>query len=162
MYSWGSGQNGKLGHNSENNAALPLLIEALAGVAVVSLAAGCEHSAVVDSAGMLYTFGHGDGGRLGHGDSLQCAVPTPVRAVERMGLRVARVHCGDKFTMVLADVDPRSPDTPPSSSLPVTASDSASGAPPCSCCKCSTAISGRSCGTRTSSPHRTPGVVSSR
>lgn len=40
------------------------------------VSAGCEHSAAIDSRGVLYTWGHGDGGRLGHGDCVAVGQPT--------------------------------------------------------------------------------------
>jgi hypothetical protein len=49
----------------------------------------------------MYTWGHGDGGRLGHGDGAQCPLPTPVKALDMMSLAPQEVHCGDKFTVVL-------------------------------------------------------------
>jgi alpha-tubulin suppressor-like RCC1 family protein len=85
--SWGSGQNGKLGHGNEEGVAVPCYIPALEGVKVAVIAAGCEHSAVVSETGILYTFGHGDGGRLGHGENSQCLTPSPVLALALMNVR---------------------------------------------------------------------------
>ena len=48
---------------------VPLIVSALENVRVVQISAGCEHSAAVLSDGRLYTFGQGEGGRLGHGDN---------------------------------------------------------------------------------------------
>ena len=59
--SWGSGQNGKLGRGSEESVSVPSLITALSGVFIVSISAGCEHSAAVTDEGVIYTWGHGDG-----------------------------------------------------------------------------------------------------
>ena len=50
----------------------------------MAISAGCEHSAVISDDGMLYTWGHGDGGRLGHGDNEAKSVPTPVEALVTM------------------------------------------------------------------------------
>ena len=92
VFSWGSGLNGKLGHGSENNCAMPSAIESLSGVRICRIAAGCEHSAVVDTKGRLYTFGHGDGGRLGHGDSSPCLIPKKVDVLDTMKLRTVQVE----------------------------------------------------------------------
>ena len=59
--SWGSGQNGKLGHGSEDNVPVPAYITALDGVFIASIAAGCEHSSAVTVEGGILTWGHGDG-----------------------------------------------------------------------------------------------------
>jgi E3 ubiquitin-protein ligase HERC2 len=92
VFSWGSGLNGKLGHGGEMNMPVPSLIESLAGVKIVRLAAGCEHSAVIDSMGRLFTFGHGDGGRLGHGDASQSLSPKLVTILETMKLQTTQVR----------------------------------------------------------------------
>lgn len=56
----------------------PRLIEALAGERVVGVACGSAHSACVTARGHLYTWGHGEFGRLGHGDYLTQLLPKMV------------------------------------------------------------------------------------
>jgi alpha-tubulin suppressor-like RCC1 family protein len=108
VLSWGSGQNGKLGHSTEENVSIPCYIAAFSddaetpegeavtvvplrkGIKVVHLAGGCEHTAALTSDGEVYTWGHGDGGRLGHGNNAQCFIPTKVASVEMMGVRYVR------------------------------------------------------------------------
>ena len=99
--SWGSGQNGKLGRGNEESVSAPSVIVALEGLKIISISAGCEHSAAITDSGLLYTWGHGDGGRLGHGDNNQCTLPVPVQAMTLMHVRPTDVHCGDKFTVVI-------------------------------------------------------------
>ena len=99
--SWGSGQNGKLGRGNEESVSAPSVIAALEGLKIISISAGCEHSAAITDTGLLYTWGHGDGGRLGHGDNNQCTLPVPVQAMTLMHIRPTDVHCGDKFTVVI-------------------------------------------------------------
>ena len=53
----------------------------LAGKEVVQVSAGYRHSAAVTSDGHLYTWGEGDFGRLGHGDSQFRFVPTLVKDI---------------------------------------------------------------------------------
>lgn len=96
---------GKLGHGSEENVAIPCMIPSLEDTTVVHISAGCEHSAAITEDGTLLTWGHGDGGRLGQGDNAQCGIPSPVQAIRMMSLRPYDVHCGDKFTVVLAKPD---------------------------------------------------------
>ena len=45
------------------------MIEALDGQTVIEIAAGSAHSAAIVSEGDLYTWGIGEYGRLGHGDT---------------------------------------------------------------------------------------------
>jgi E3 ubiquitin-protein ligase HERC2 len=78
---------GKLGHGSEENINIPCIIPTLEDVTIISISAGCEHSAAISEDGVLYTWGHGDGGRLGHGDSDPLSIPTPVLALKQMHVR---------------------------------------------------------------------------
>ena len=47
----------------------PTLITGLAGKQVVQVACGSTHSAAVTSEGELYSWGRGNYGRLGHGET---------------------------------------------------------------------------------------------
>lgn len=70
---------------------------------MVAFSAGCEHSAAITADGEVYTWGHGDGGRLGLGNNAQSFVPVKVDALSSMKLKSKYVHCGDKFTAVLGE-----------------------------------------------------------
>lgn len=89
VLSWGSGQNGKLGHGNEENIAVPCYIPVFEQMKekVTYLAAGCEHSAAITSSGQLFTWGHGDGGRLGQGTGMASFMPGNVEAITIMGGR---------------------------------------------------------------------------
>ncbi len=69
VFSWGEGDDGKLGHGTRSPCDRPRVIEALRGKEVADVAAGGAHSACVLASGDLYTWGKGRYGRLGHGDS---------------------------------------------------------------------------------------------
>ena len=47
---------------------LPALVEPLSGLRVIKIAAGGSHSAAITENGVLYTWGKGSYGRLGHGE----------------------------------------------------------------------------------------------
>lgn len=85
-FSWGSGQNGKLGHGNEDNFAIPCIVPALENIPVSIISAGCEHSCAVSADGYVYTWGHGDGGRLGHGDNNARVLPTLVKSFVDMNV----------------------------------------------------------------------------
>lgn len=87
LLSWGSGQNGKLGHGNEENISVPCYLSALEEVRIETFCAGCEHSAAITVDGVLYTWGHGDGGRLGQGGNSPQLSPRPVQAMREMNLR---------------------------------------------------------------------------
>lgn len=59
VYSWGEGDDGKLGHNNRLNFDRPKLIEALSGIGVVDIACGSAHSACITSSGHVLTWGKG-------------------------------------------------------------------------------------------------------
>ena len=62
------------------------------------IAAGSRHSACVSEEGELYTWGDGEHGRLGHGDSSSMRSPTLVRCVGPVG----QVATGSSHTVALS------------------------------------------------------------
>ena len=82
VFSWGEGDDGKLGHFSRWNCDKPRLIEALKSKRVRDIACGSSHSAAITSNGDLYTWGLGEYGRLGHGDNTTQLKPKQVRIWE--------------------------------------------------------------------------------
>ena len=103
VFSWGDGENGKLGHGDETTCLEPKLIRHLADqqIKVVFIACGSGHSACIDNEGNLYTWGLGEFGRLGHGDAMSQFVPKKVEFFH--GKEVLQVACGsrDAQTLVL-------------------------------------------------------------
>ena len=70
VFSWGEGEDGKLGHNNRLSLDKPRLIESLKSKRIRDIACGSSHSAAITSNGELYTWGLGEYGRLGHGDNV--------------------------------------------------------------------------------------------
>ncbi|KAK4294466.1 hypothetical protein Pmani_032901 [Petrolisthes manimaculis] len=105
VYSWGEGDDGKLGHGNKSPYDRPRLIETLQGKGVTEIACGGAHSAAITSSGELYTWGKGRYGRLGHGDSEDQFCPKLVEAL--VGYRVVDVACGsgDAQTLCITDDD---------------------------------------------------------
>ncbi|XP_072748341.1 E3 ubiquitin-protein ligase HERC2 [Anoplolepis gracilipes] len=105
VYSWGEGDDGKLGHGNKMSYDRPKLIEDLLGVEIVDIACGGHHSAAITSAGWLYTWGKGRYGRLGHGDSDDQLRPKVVEALQ--DYKVIDVACGsgDAQTLCVTDDD---------------------------------------------------------
>ena len=86
-FSWGSGQNGKLGHGNEENFAIPCIIPSLENICIDLISAGCEHSCAVSVDGHAYSWGHGDGGRLGLGDNNPRLLPTLIKSLISMRVK---------------------------------------------------------------------------
>ena len=89
VFSWGEGDDGKLGHCSRLSCDKPRLIEALKSKRVRDIACGSSHSAAITSSGELYTWGCGEYGRLGHGDNVTQLRPKQVSE----SVRKFSLHC---------------------------------------------------------------------
>ncbi|KAH9698507.1 Regulator of chromosome condensation (RCC1) family with FYVE zinc finger domain-containing protein [Citrus sinensis] len=105
MYTWG-GSNcnfGLLGHGNEMSLWLPKKLNGpLEGIHVSSVSCGPWHTAVVTSAGQLFTFGDGTFGVLGHGDRISVSTPREVDSLK--GLRTVRAACGVWHTAAVVEV----------------------------------------------------------
>uniref|UniRef100_T1IYS2 HECT-type E3 ubiquitin transferase n=1 Tax=Strigamia maritima TaxID=126957 RepID=T1IYS2_STRMM len=103
VFSWGEGDDGKLGHGNRNTLDRPRLIEALKSKRVRDIACGSSHSAAITSNGELYTWGMGEYGRLGHGDTVTQLRPKLVKAL--LGQRVIQAACGSRDAQTLCLTD---------------------------------------------------------
>ena len=99
VYTWGSGQDGKLGHGDENNQRTPKRVEALASTSVRALACGGNHTAALTSDGAVYTWGDSECGQLGHGDENNQHTPKRVEALASVSVRA--LACGYAHTAAL-------------------------------------------------------------
>ncbi|ETW06077.1 hypothetical protein H310_03671 [Aphanomyces invadans] len=86
VFSFGSGDSGRLGHGDTQSRSHPTLIQALRSQVAVGVTCGRDHSAVVCASGLAYSFGWGEGGRLGIGEDAgsvlwptEIVVPNAVR-----------------------------------------------------------------------------------
>ncbi|VVB14272.1 unnamed protein product [Arabis nemorensis] len=103
LYTWGKGDFGVLGHGNEVSHWVPKRVNfLLEGIHVSYIACGPYHTAVVTSAGQLFTFGDGTFGVLGHGDRKSVFVPREVDSLK--GLRTVRAACGVWHTAAVVEV----------------------------------------------------------
>ncbi|CAA0813202.1 Regulator of chromosome condensation (RCC1) family with FYVE zinc finger domain [Striga hermonthica] len=103
LYTWGNGHFGLLGHGNEVSHWVPKRVNGpLEGIHVSSISCGPWHTAVVTSAGQLFTFGDGTFGVLGHGDRESTSVPREVESLK--GLRTVRAACGVWHTAAVVEV----------------------------------------------------------
>ncbi|XP_047317811.1 PH, RCC1 and FYVE domains-containing protein 1 [Impatiens glandulifera] len=103
LYTWGNGHFGLLGHGNEVSHWVPKRVNGpLEGIHVSSISCGPWHTAVVTSAGQLFTFGDGTFGVLGHGDRRSILKPREVESLK--GLRTVRAACGVWHTAAVVEV----------------------------------------------------------
>ncbi|KAI5002065.1 hypothetical protein ZWY2020_026715 [Hordeum vulgare] len=105
LYTWGDGafKFGLLGHGNDVSQWVPKKLHGpLEGIHVSSISCGPWHTAVVTSAGQLFTFGDGSFGVLGHGDRQSISVPREVESLK--GLRTVRAACGVWHTAAVVEV----------------------------------------------------------
>ncbi|XP_066253044.1 RCC1 domain-containing protein 1 [Euwallacea similis] len=112
VYSFGAGTKGQLGTGQLDDEPNPVLIEALAGIRIVAIAAGDWHSAAVSEQGDLYTWGQNSNGQLGlaasstYNESIVSVMATP-HVVDisdnSSDVNVVKVACGSKHTIILLE-----------------------------------------------------------
>lgn len=81
VYSWGIGDGGRLGHGDTVARPHPTRIQYFEDHAIVGIFCGASYSAAVSATGVLYTWGRGFYGSLGHGTSEDKLVPTVVQTM---------------------------------------------------------------------------------
>ena len=87
LWAWGRGNYGRLGHGDTKGHLMPRRVEALAAERMVRVAAGMQHSLAVTDTGVLWAWGYGGRGQLGHGDQQPEDEPVP-RRVEALQIGI--------------------------------------------------------------------------
>jgi len=75
VYTWGSGDKGKLGNNCERSERDPYLVEALRGARSSTVVCGSDFTVALSKRGDVYAWGSGDSGRCGSGSCDPILVP---------------------------------------------------------------------------------------
>ena len=99
VWSWGYGQQGQLGHGEGKNEKMPKRLSFFTQrhIAIVQVAAGWRHSLALTVDSHVYSWGHGDKGQLGHGDTRSSLTP---RVVEQLlGKEVKQVAAGGSHSL---------------------------------------------------------------
>lgn len=110
LYTFGDGAFGALGHGDRESARVPRLVETLKEMRTVQVACGVWHTAAIVEvpdmrvdpnfpSGKLFTWGDGDKGRLGHGDTEPKLLPGCVMSLSEPAF--CRVACGHDMTVAL-------------------------------------------------------------
>ena len=82
-YTFGYGDNGCLGLGDEEKCAVvPTLVEGLVGHHIVSASAGTYHTLALQDNGVVWSFGDGEVGNLGHNNCEHRYLPAPITACQ--------------------------------------------------------------------------------
>ena len=106
VYSFGSGMNGRHGHDGAPNQWYPKPLKAFHEISIRDVSAGPSHSSAITAQGELYLWGAGGSGQLGVGDvgvgpTYQRRVPTLIEDLE--GIPVKQASCGTAHTLVVTE-----------------------------------------------------------
>ncbi|XP_021116719.1 E3 ISG15--protein ligase HERC5-like isoform X2 [Heterocephalus glaber] len=104
VYSWGGNDCGQLGLGHTKNTDSPSLVEVPDNQKVECVACGGAHTALLTQDGLMFTFGAGKHGQLGHNSTKNELRPCLV--TELSGNRVTQIACGRWHTLAYAsDLD---------------------------------------------------------
>ena len=96
-------RRGRNAKQQQQQSSSPLrLVPFPAAVQITNLDCGPNHTALVSTAGHLYTYGWGQYGRLGLGDEESRSSPQLVETLARDGVPIANVSCGSSHTCALS------------------------------------------------------------
>ncbi|NP_001288968.1 ultraviolet-B receptor UVR8 [Brassica rapa] len=98
--SWGRGEDGQLGHGDAEDRSSPTQLSALDEHQIVSVTCGADHTVAYSQSRLeVYSWGWGDFGRLGHGNSSDLFTPLPIKALH--GVMIKQIACGDSHCLAV-------------------------------------------------------------
>ncbi|KAK9735538.1 hypothetical protein RND81_04G211300 [Saponaria officinalis] len=98
--SWGRGEDGQLGHGDAEDRFSPVQLSALDGHEVNSITCGADHTLAYSEPRLqVYSWGWGDFGRLGHGNSSDVFIPQSIKTLD--GLKIKQIACGDSHCLAV-------------------------------------------------------------
>ncbi|XP_055059315.2 probable E3 ubiquitin-protein ligase HERC4 [Misgurnus anguillicaudatus] len=101
VFGWGKNSSGQLGLGDTEDRHVPTVVNSLNGKKTQLISCGGEHTATLSKGGVVFTFGSGKFGQLGH-NSFKDEHRPPVVA-ELWGSKVSQVTCGGYHTLVLVE-----------------------------------------------------------
>ena len=99
VYSFGSGDFGRLGHGDNLPHKTAKLVEILRDKDVRKITCGERHTVALTAEGSIYSWGYGGDGQLGHGDYQVQTLPALVTALRSE--HIVDIACGDKHTAAI-------------------------------------------------------------
>uniref|UniRef100_A0A672S8Z7 Inhibitor of Bruton tyrosine kinase n=1 Tax=Sinocyclocheilus grahami TaxID=75366 RepID=A0A672S8Z7_SINGR len=103
VYTWGSNTNFSLGHGNQESRHHPEIVDLFSRSRIyVKQVVLCKfHSVFLSQKGQVYTCGHGQGGRLGHGDEQTYLVPRMVEGL--LSHHCSQIAAARDHTVVLTE-----------------------------------------------------------
>eukprot|EP00049_Salpingoeca_infusionum_P016093 m.323993 g.323993 ORF g.323993 m.323993 type:complete len:4072 (-) comp16007_c0_seq4:280-12495(-) len=105
LYTWGKGGYGRLGHGNSEDVQFPeRVILFPTGTFIVNVACGLgdAHTIAVTKTGSMFSFGDGDFGKLGHGQTARCRQPCQIES-KLDGTGVRQAWCGQQTSACLTN-----------------------------------------------------------
>ncbi|KAG2572220.1 hypothetical protein PVAP13_7KG160600 [Panicum virgatum] len=100
LCSWGRGEDGQLGHGDAEDRLVPTVLSGFDAPGIASVICGADHTTAYSEEELqVYSWGWGDFGRLGHGNSTDVFTPQPVKALQ--GLKIKQIACGDSHCLAV-------------------------------------------------------------
>jgi hypothetical protein len=78
LYTWGNGRDGRLGHGDDEDQLVSRRMHRFGEAKVIQVFAGGGHAMAITADGVLWTWGRGRHGALGHGDTHNALLPTAI------------------------------------------------------------------------------------
>lgn len=102
----GSNLQGQLGLGSrkQTHSSVPCLVESLIDEQVVNVSCGSSHTAAATSNGYAYSWGMGEFGALGLGETTMQCSPTQIKYFSMNRIFVESTSCGAKHTIFVASI----------------------------------------------------------
>ncbi|XP_066574472.1 probable E3 ubiquitin-protein ligase HERC4 [Amia ocellicauda] len=97
VFGWGCNRAGQLGLGDTQDRPLPQFVKCLQLKKTVFISCGEEHTVVLTKDGLVYTFGSGRSGQLGHNSDRNELRPRLV--AELWGVKVTQIACGSYHTL---------------------------------------------------------------
>lgn len=99
VYTWGSGEFGRLGYLDTKKQTAPRILKELGGHAITKLSLGYYHAAAINDKGQVFTWGRGINGQLGHGSIMNEDSVRHITSLENDF--IIDIACGESHSMAL-------------------------------------------------------------
>ena len=103
VWTWGNGGWRSLGHGDTENRLVPTRIThtAISNANIIAISASWRHSIALDAQGNVWTWGYGQWGSLGHGDTGDRLVPTRITHTVFYNATITAISAGGDHSIAL-------------------------------------------------------------